>query len=102
MLKVPAIATGVIAAIVLIYWLVELAGAQRKLEAAAPLPAGRAHYRITLDFPPERFHQLLLQDQGRLVGVHGNVVDMMDVDPSALRDIAEHYWVASVARWSGL
>src|SRR2546423_7765269 len=101
MLKVPAVATAVIAAIVLIYWLVGLAGAQRKLEAVAPLPVGRAHYRITLDFAPERFHQLLLHEKGRLVGVHGNVVDMMDVEPTALRDIAEHYWVAGVARWSG-
>ena len=40
-----------------------------------PLATGRANYRITLDFPPERFHQLLLQEKGRLVGVHGNVVE---------------------------
>jgi len=101
MLRVPAIATLVIAAILLIHWLTAWAGAHHKLEAVDPLPEGRANYRITLDFPPERFHQLLLQDKGRLVGVRGNVVDMMDVEPGALRDIAGWYWVASVARWSG-
>jgi hypothetical protein len=100
-MKTPAIATAVLLAILLIYWSAALFGAHRKLTAFEPLPGGRAHYRITLDFPPERFHQLLLQEKGRLVGVHGNVVDMMDVEPGALRDIAEHYWVASVARWSG-
>jgi hypothetical protein len=100
-MKTPAIATAVLLGIVLVYWLAALVGAHRKLEAVEPLPADRAHYRITLDFPPERFHQLLLQEKGRLVGVHGNVVDMMDVEPRALRDIAGNYWVAGVARWSG-
>ena len=100
MLKLPAAATGVLAAIVLGWWLAGSLGAQRKLEAISPLPATRASYRITLEFAPERFHQLFLQDKGRLVGVHGNVVDMMDVEPSALRAIASHYWVASVARWT--
>src|SRR4051794_38271184 len=101
MLKVPAVATAVIVAILVIYWGGALLGAHRKLEAIEPLPSGRAHYRITLDFPPERFHQLVLQEKGRLVGVHGNVVDMMDVDLAALQDIAERYWVAGVARCSG-
>jgi len=100
MLRLPAIATAVLAAILALYWAFAWAGASRKLAAIEPLPEGRASYRITLDFPPERFHQLFLQDKGRLVGVHGNVVDMMDVDPSALRAIAGHYWVASVERWS--
>ena len=100
MLKLPAAATGVVLAVVLGWWLVAWSGAARKLEPIEPLPQGRASYRITLDFPPERFHQLFLQDQGRLVGVHGNVVDMMDVEPAALRSIAGHYWVASVARWT--
>jgi hypothetical protein len=100
-LKVPAITTGVLLGALLVYWLIAVAGEHRKLQPVQPLPEARANYRITLDFPPERFHQLLLQEKGRLVGVHGNVVDMMDVEPSALRDIASRYWVASVDRWSG-
>ena len=101
MLRLPAIATAVVVAILALYWALAWMGAERKLTPIEPLPEGRASYRITLDFPPERFHQLYLQDKGRLVGVHGNVVDMMDVDPAALRAIAGHYWVASVAPWDG-
>lgn len=101
MLKLPLAATGAILAALLLYWLIGFAGAQRKLEPLEPLPNGRANYRVTLDFPPERFHQLFLQDQGRLVGVRGNVVDMMDVDNAALRDIARRYWVRSIDKWSG-
>jgi hypothetical protein len=101
MLKLPAIATAVLAGILALYWIAAWSAAERKLAALVPLPDARASYRITLDFPPERFHQLFLQEKGRLVGVHGNVVDMMDVDPAALRAIAGHYWVASVAPWDG-
>lgn len=100
MLRLPAIATAVVAAILALYWAFAWIGAERKLAVVEPLPQGRASYRITLEFPPERFHQLYLQDQGRLVGVHGNVVDMMDVDVHALRAIASRYWVASVERWT--
>ena len=101
MLKLPAAATGVVVAVLLAYWLTAWSAAQRKLEPLLPLPEGRGSYRITLEFPPERFHQLFLQERGRLVGVKGNVVEMMDVEPAALRSIAGHYWVASVAQWSG-
>ena len=99
MLKLPVAATAVLAAILLAWWIGAWSGAQRKLQGIEPLPETRASYRITLDFPPERFHQLFMQEKGRLVGVHGNVVDMMDVEPSAVRAIAGHYWVASVERW---
>ena len=100
MLRLPAIATAVVVAVLALYWGFAWITADRKLAAVEPLPSGRASYRITLDFPPERFHQLYLQDKGRLVGVHGNVVDMLDVDPHALRAIAGHYWVASIERWT--
>lgn len=100
MLRLPAFATAVIVAAALLYAGMELTGAQRKLAPLAPLAQGRASYQVTLEFPPERFHQLFLQDLGRLVGVHGNVVDMMDVEPAALRSIARQYWVESIARWS--
>ena len=101
MLRVPALATAVIAAALAIYWLFALVSGQRKLEQIDPLPAGRGNYRITLRFAPERFHQLVLQDRGRLVEVRGSTVYLMDVPPDALRDIAQRYWVTSVDRWSG-
>ena len=101
MLRLPLVATAAILAALLAYFVAGALGAQRKLAPIEPLSASRANYRVTLDFPPERFHQLFLQDRGRMVGVHGDVVDMMDVEPAALRDIARQYWVASIARWSG-
>jgi hypothetical protein len=100
MLRLPALATAAILAALLLYEGAALIGAQRKLAPLEPLAAPRGNYRITLDFPPERFHQLFLQDRGRLVGVHDNVVDMMDVTPAELRTIARRYWVDSIARWT--
>lgn len=101
MLKLPLAATSAILAALLAYFVAGAIEAQRKLAPLEPLSTTRANYRVTLDFPPERFHQLFMQDRGRMVGVHGDVVDMMDVEPAALRDIARQYWVGSIARWNG-
>ena len=99
MLRLPAIATALIAAVVLTSWTTAWLAAERKLGGIAP--EARGHYRITLDFAPERFHQVRLQEAGRLVEVRGDNVYMMDVAPSALRGIAREYWVREVARWEG-
>ena len=100
MLRLPALATAVVVAAVLLYVGAGMAGAQRKLAAVEPVPP-RGDYAITLAFAPERFHQLRLQDQGRLVEVRGDTVYMKDVSAQALADIAREYWVVSIARWSG-
>jgi hypothetical protein len=101
MLRLPATATAVLLLALVAYWLAGLVGAQHKLAALEPPPSARGDYRITLAFAPERFHQLLLQEKGRLVEVRGNTVFMKDVDPAALRSIARNYWVDAVSRWSG-
>jgi len=101
MLRLPAAVTAFVSIGLCAYWLAGVVGAQHKLAAIEPLPASRGDYRITLAFAPERFHQVLLQEKGRLVEVRGNTVFMKDVDPKALRSIARNYWVESVARWSG-
>ena len=75
--------------------------AQRKLAPLGTAAGDRGNYRVTLDFPPERFHQLRLQEAGRLVEVRGRTVFMMDVDPAALRDIAGEYWVDCDRAWNG-
>jgi hypothetical protein len=80
MLRMPAIATVCVIAAILAYWLSGIAAASSKLAAIEPLPP-RAHYAVTLAFPPERFHQLRLQDKGRVVEVRERVVYMMDVTP---------------------
>ena len=100
MLRLPALATAVVVAAVLLYLAAGLAGAHRKLAGIEPLPP-RGDYAITLAFAPERFHQLRLQDQGRLVEVRKETVYMKDVSARALADIAGEYWVVSIARWSG-
>src|SRR2546430_2769183 len=98
MLRLPALATAVIVAALLLYLGTGYIGAQRKLEPVAPV-AARGDYAITLAFAPERFHQLRLQDEGRLVEVRGSTVYMKDVSPHALAEIAREYWVVSIARW---
>jgi hypothetical protein len=100
MLRVPALATAVIAAVLAIYVALGVVDGQRKLAALEPV-AAPGSYRITLAFAPERFHQVLLQDRGRLVEVRDDVVYMKDVAPKALRDIAREYWVTSIERWDG-
>lgn len=101
MLRLPAAATAAIVAVLLAWWTASYLAADRKLAALAPLSEGRGDYRITLDFPPERFHQLRLQEAGRLVEVRGNTVHMMDVAPAELRSIAGEHWVDAIARWDG-
>jgi hypothetical protein len=100
MLRLPALATAVVIVAVLLYVGAGLLGAQRKLAAIEPLPP-RGDYAITLAFAPERFHQLRLQDEGRLVEVRAETVYMKDVTAPALAAIAREYWVVSIARWSG-
>ena len=100
MLRLPLLSTFVAAAAALLYWGAGESAASRKLAALGPLPP-KSNYAVTLAFPPERFHQLRLQDQGRLVEVRAQTVYMKDVSASALAGIAREYWVVSIARWSG-
>jgi len=100
MLRLPVLATAVIIALLATYWSIAQITASRRLASLEPLEA-RGSYRITLDFAPERFHQVRLQEAGRLVEVRGSTVYMKDVTPAALRGIAAEYWVRDVARWNG-
>ena len=100
MLRQPAIATVCVIAAILAYWLSGVAAAGRKLAAIEPLPA-RANYAVTLAFAPEQFHQLRLQEKGRVVEVKARTVYIMDVTPAALHDIARQYWVDAVSPWAG-
>jgi hypothetical protein len=101
MLRLPATATAFVLIALVAYWLAGVIGAQHKLSTIEPPPSAPGDYRITLAFAPERFHQVLLQQKGRLVEVRGNTVFMKDVAPAALRSIARNYWVEAVARWNG-
>jgi hypothetical protein len=98
-MRLPVVATAVIAMALGAWWAQAQWAAHRKLAALGALDA-RGSYEIRLDFAPERFHQLRLQEAGRLVEVRERTVFMMDVEPSALRAIAGEYWVEAVTRWN--
>jgi len=100
-LRLPLIATGVVVAALIAWWVAAWLAAERKLAPLGTLAGDRGSYRVTLDFAPERFHQLRLQEAGRLVEVRDRTVFMMDVTPAALHGIAGEYWVDSVAEWDG-
>ncbi len=99
MLRVPALATLAVVVALVLYLGAGYVGGARKLEPLGPLGDARGSYAITLDFAPERFHQQVLQDLGRVVKVDHSTVYMMDVAPGDLRDLARRYWVARVERW---
>lgn len=99
--KLPVVATAVIAAILCGWWAFAEVSAKRKLAPVEPMPVPRGSYQVRLDFTPERFHQLRLQEVGRMVEVRDRDVFLMDVTPQALHGIAREYWVESVTRWEG-
>ena len=99
-LRLPVVATILVALVVGGYVAAAQWGSRHKLAGIGELPA-RGSYRIVLDFAPERFHQTRMQERGRLVEVRDRTVYMMDVTPGALRRIAGEYWVAGVTRWDG-
>lgn len=48
---------------------------------------------VTLNFPPERFHTLFLQDYGRVMGVSESEVRLRDVRPESVGALARVYWI---------
>lgn len=102
MLRVPIVVTVIILIAIGAYSTMSLVEARHKLAALdPPVDASRGNYLVTLEFPPERFHQTLLQDMGRVLEVRGDTVYMMDVSATDIRRIAGKYWVESIKRWSG-
>ena len=83
-LRLPVMATARIVVVLGGWWGEAQWAAHRKLASLGNLDP-RGSYEIRLDFPPERFHQLRLQEAGRLVEVRERTVFMMDVKPSGLR-----------------
>jgi len=98
-MRLPVAASAVIVIVLVGWWAEAQWAAQRKLASLGNLDP-RGSYEIRLDFAPERFHQLRLQEAGRLVEVRERTVFMMDVEPAALRAIAGEYWVEAVSRWN--
>lgn len=58
---------------------------------------GTVDLLVTLRFPPERFHILMFQRFGRVVGTEGRTVDLHGVPVARVREIARFYWVEGIA-----
>lgn len=64
--------------------------------AAHLSPHGTADLRVTLRFPPERFHILAMQRLGRVSGTEGNTIEVRGVPAARVREIARYYWVKQI------
>ena len=56
----------------------------------------KVNVRITLPFPPERFHVQLFQTYGRVSGAQENTVEVRGVKRADLTTVARPYWVTRV------
>ncbi|MGC5616066.1 hypothetical protein [Georgenia sp. Z1491] len=66
-------------------------------ELAAQVDEGEpVRVGVVLDFPPERFHTLYLQDYGRILRVEGNEIQLRSVRPESVAMLARVYWVESL------
>jgi hypothetical protein len=57
---------------------------------------GLVDISVQLNFPPERFHILKLQEYGRLVGTSSDAVQLRRVPLADVNEIARLYWVKSI------
>ncbi len=57
---------------------------------------GTVDLRVTLRFPPERFHILMFQTFGRISGTEGDSIDVRGVPIRRVQDIGKLYWVKEI------
>lgn len=99
-LATPIRATAILALLAGAWVAYGEARASRVMGAAGD-PSGRGHFIVGLDFAPESFHTVRLQQIGRVIEIRGRDVHMMDVDADKLRLFARAYWVREVRTWPG-
>lgn len=75
-------------------WLALAAPAKISPEIERDKP--RVNVLVTLPFTPERFHVLMFQRFGRVSGTLDQSVEVRNVDPTRLNEIARYYWVSRV------
>ena len=100
-LSIGAVRAGVVAAIVVLAWNVWLTiQTPRKIDpsisAAIAQGVREVDLLVRLDFPPERFHAVLLQKYGRVAQSQGNSLDLRGVRAENVDDVARYYWVVEV------
>jgi hypothetical protein len=64
--------------------------------AAYVSPRGTVDLRVTLRFPPERFHTLMMQRFGRVSGTEGDTIEVRGVPAGRVPEIARFYWVKRI------
>lgn len=86
-------------AVILVWqvWLSQQAAAKMPPDLDAYVsPRGTVDLRVTLRFPPERFHVLMFQRFGRVSGTEGDTIEMRGVSVRRVREIARFYWVREI------
>jgi hypothetical protein len=90
---------AVLVALVVTYhaWIgVTAAGKVADGVGSAPDPRGRFAVEVVLDFPPERFHMLQLQEHGRVRATDGHVIHLRSVSPDSVDAMARKYWISEI------
>jgi hypothetical protein len=67
-----------------------------KIAAGLTADGEKVNILVTLPFPPERFHVLVLQRFGRVSGTENNSVEVRGVRSTDLTAVARPYWVRRV------
>jgi hypothetical protein len=67
-----------------------------KVDPALLAGRERVNVRVTLPFPPERFHVLHFQRHGRVSGTEANTVEVRGVRRGDHAAVARPYWVERV------
>lgn len=57
---------------------------------------GRFAIDIVLDFAPERFHVLEMQEYGRVRGTSGNILHLRQVTDDGVDALARKYWIKEI------
>jgi hypothetical protein len=83
--------------IVYLLWKLWLAlAAPAKVSPEIDRSKARVNVLVTLPFTPDRFHVLMFQRFGRVSGTLDQSVEVRNVPPARLNEIARYYWVSRV------
>lgn len=67
-----------------------------KIAAGLNADAEKVNILVTLPFPPERFHVIVLQRYGRVSGTQDHAIEVRGVNKADLHAVARPYWVTRV------
>lgn len=89
----------VVALLMLCYQLYTAVQAPRRIDddvAGGTDSRGQVDVRIELDFAPERFHILRVQEFGRVAGTEQRSMEVRAIDLEGVRTLARHHWVERI------